>query len=116
MLISVTGTATLLYDLIDTAASSKGSKEYYGNQTSPGNGVANVVSLMAEDGDIRIAIGADPTAAKGFLIRKGTTVFYQGELTKLKLIRTSGSVSVSVALWTAVPGEVVTGFQQAVLA
>lgn len=115
MLVTVTSTATLLYTLVDTASATQNSKAYYGNQTSPGNGVANVVSLRAQDGDVRIAINATPTATKGFLIPSGTRFFYQGDISALKLIRTgSADVAVEVGFWVAVPGETVTGNTDAV--
>lgn len=109
-LLAVTGTATTLYSLIDTASSSANSAQYYGNATSPGEGVANCVSLRAQDGDIRIAIGATPTATKGFLIKSGVRYFFKGELSKLKLIRTgSSNVAVEALLWFVDPGESVSG-------
>jgi hypothetical protein len=107
-LISVTDTATLLYTLVDTASSSANSQSYYGNETSPGDGVANCVSLRAQDGDIRVAIGATPTATKGFLIKVGTRYFFHGEISKMKLIRTGGSsVGVEIAFWQVERGEAV---------
>lgn len=95
-LISVTDTATLLYTLVDTASSSSNSQIYYGNEVTNGKGVANCVSIRPQDGDIRVSIGATPTATKGFLIHSGTRYFYNGEISKLKLIRVSGATTVAV--------------------
>jgi hypothetical protein len=110
LLISVTDTATLLYSLVDTASSAQNSKAYYGNERSPGDGVANVVSLRPEDGDIRVISGATPTATKGFLIKAGTRYFYHGELQNLKLVRTgSHNVSVGINFWRGERGESIFG-------
>lgn len=107
LLISVTDTATLLYTLVDTASSAQDSKAYYGNETSPGQGVANCVSIRAQDGDIRVIIDATPTATKGFLIRSGTRHFFNGEISKMKLIRAgAANVAVDIAFWKAERGEI----------
>jgi hypothetical protein len=95
LLIAVTDTATLIYTLVDTASTVAGSQAYYGNETDPGAGVANCVSIRAQDGDIRVIIDATPTAVKGFLIRSGTRQFFNGEISKMKLIRASGAATVA---------------------
>lgn len=109
MLIAVTDTATLLYTLVDTASSSPNSQSYYGNETNPGSGVANCVSIRAQDGDVRVVIDATPTATKGFLIRSGTRYFFNGEISKMKLIRASGAATVAcdIDFWKAERGEIV---------
>ncbi len=107
MLIAVTDTATLLYTLVDTASASAGSQVYYGNEVTNGVGVSNCVSIRPQDGDIRVVIAATPTAAKGVLVRSGTRMFFNGEVSKMKLIRVSGAATVAVdlAMWLIERGE-----------
>lgn len=107
LLISVTDTATLLFSLVDTASSSQNSQSYYGNERDPGQGVANCVSIRPQDGDIRVVIDATPTATKGFLIRSGTRQFFNGEISKMMLIRTgAANVAVDIAFWKAEREEI----------
>ena len=96
--ISVTTTATSLYDLLDTAASAANSL--------PGD--LNAVDLVVEDGDIRVLFdGNTPTAANGLLLKTTNIYSFRGvPLTKLKLIRAGGAdVAVSVQVGRSATGE-----------
>lgn len=106
--ITVTDTATLLYTLVDTASSSARSQTYYSNEVTTGTGVVNCVSIRPENGDVRIIIGATPTASKGFLVKEGTRYFYHGEISKLYLVRVGGTnVTTEVTYWVVDRGEIV---------
>jgi hypothetical protein len=88
--IAVTGTATLLKDLINTAGST--------TATFP---ELNAVDLIVEDGDVRMyADGNTPTASKGELLKQGTTYRLRGaDFHNIRLIRTgSSNVAVGVRL------------------
>jgi hypothetical protein len=88
-LISVTATATSIYSLIDTAASSAAGLD----------GRNNAIDINVEDGDIRILFdGNTPTASNGILLSSGTIYQFRGvPLTQMQLIRVGGSnVSCSV--------------------
>lgn len=115
MKVAVTGTAALLYALVDTSSGVASSANYYntapplgsdgGTLTEPRDSV-NVVSLRCEDGDIRYAIGAVPTALLGTLVRSGTRMFVHGDISKLQLIRTgAANVAVEVGFYSAMRGE-----------
>lgn len=95
--ITVTATATSLFDLIETAAS-----------TAHGlpEGLINAIDLYVEDGDIRVLMdGNTPTASLGVLLKRGGRYCFRGvPVTKLKLIRT-GSANVSVSLAVGVSDD-----------
>src|SRR3990167_458616 len=95
--ISVTGTATLLKDLINTAGVT--------NTTYSGN--INAADLYIEDGDVRVLYdGNTPTASKGILLKQGTTYqFRRTPIDKLRLISTSGTVLVDVQVGFSEQGE-----------
>lgn len=97
--ITVTNTATKLYDLLDTAASA--------SNNLPGH--LNAVDLVIESGsDVRVLFdGNTPTASKGILLSQGAIYAFRGvPLTQLKLIRTGGTnASVSVQVGLSQPGE-----------
>jgi hypothetical protein len=104
--IAVTGTATALYSLINTAGSVTNSQAYF---NSPNNeGPANGLMITPEDGNIRLGYGVTPTASLGMLLSSGTKYFIPNvtDFTNLKLIRTgSSNVSCSVDLVKTMPGE-----------
>src|SRR5687768_17062520 len=87
--IAVTGTATLLKSLIDTAGSVT---HVYPHDLS-------AVDLIIEDGDVRmLADGNTPTASKGILLKANTTYRLRGiNFHQIRLIRT-GSANVSVGV------------------
>jgi len=95
--ITVTATATNLYDLLDTAASTA--------NDLPGS--LNAVDLVVEDGDIRMLLdGNTPTAANGILLSSGCVYSFRGiPLTKMQLIRVSSDVAVSVQVGLSKEGE-----------
>ena len=89
--ITVTTTATKLYDLMDTASTLENAQTYY-DQAG-----ANAVMISVESGDIRYLIGTDPTANDGILIYTGTTWYLPGiELNQLRLIAFDDTTKVTV--------------------
>ena len=85
--IAVTNTATNLYDLVNTAASTTLANAGY-------NFKANGINILPEDGDVRILFDSvlSPTASKGMLLTQGTQYFLRNvPLDKMKLIRTGGA-------------------------
>lgn len=99
-IITVTSTATGLFDLMQTA--SKGSE----NIVNYFEG-ANTVLLNAEDGDCRYLFDNDPTASVGTLLLEGEKLLLQRvDLEKLTLIRAGAAdVTVSVQIFESQPGE-----------
>jgi hypothetical protein len=99
--IAVTGTATSLYDLMETASGSiSGLKNYYSSMGG------NAVLITPEDGDIRIINGGDPTASVGTLLLAGVTYWIPCNLSTLNLIRTSSpNVNCSLHIGVAAEGE-----------
>lgn len=97
--ITVTNTATKLYDLLDTAGSAA--------NNLPGH--LNAVDLVVESGsDVRILFdGNSPTSSKGILLSQGALYSFRGvPLTQLRLIRTgSSNASVSVQVGLSQEGE-----------
>jgi hypothetical protein len=83
-MISVTATATLLYDLITTAGSTA-------------HGLPNDLNecvIQPEDGQIRILIdGNTPTGTQGELITVGEKKTIKGPLHKMRLIRENAETS-----------------------
>ena len=90
--ITVTGTATGLYDLIDTAGSlTSGDSETYFEEKN-----ANSLVLRAEDGAVRLGYGITPTASIGEYISPGEKrIIPSVNLKNLELIR-AGSANVDV--------------------
>lgn len=96
--ITVTSTATSLFDLIDTAGGSV--------SDLPGN--LNAVDITVEDGDVRMLMdGNTPTSANGVLLSSGNVYMLRGvPLTKMQLIRVGGSnVTCSVQVGVSESGE-----------
>lgn len=86
--ITVTTTATLLQDLIVTA----GSAAFSLNEGQACDGI----NYNIESGSIRVTFdGNTPTTSEGLLL-SGTGSFFFTDLTKMRLISTSGSVSMSI--------------------
>jgi hypothetical protein len=85
--IAVTGTATSLFTLMDTAGSIGTSANYYIGQG------ANSITITAEDGNIRVGVaGLTPTAAAGELVTSGMKLTLTNlDLNTVKLIRTGGA-------------------------
>ena len=91
--ITVTSTATNLFDLMNTSSSVNNSRNYY-NQ-----GFCSALILQAEDGDVRWLERGTPTATQGQLVKKGQKEWItNSQLDEIKLISTSGNVAV-----TAIP-------------
>ena len=90
--ISVTGTASYILPLINTAGAVT-------HTFPPG---LDALDITPENGDIRIVIdpsttAVSPTASKGFLIKQGATLMLRhSSLTYIKAIATSGTVSCSL--------------------
>jgi hypothetical protein len=97
-LITVTSTATSLYDLIDTAG---------GSDSELGTKNMNAVDISVEDGDVRMLMdGNTPTTTEGMLLSSGNTYYYRGvPLPKMKLVRVSGDVACSVQVGKSELGE-----------
>lgn len=98
--ITVTGTATSLYSLINTAASMSATYAGYPPDTDG-------LDIIPEDGDIRVTWdGTTPTASLGELLSSGTLYRFRGRaLANMKLIRVSGNVACSVVLGKSTMGE-----------
>lgn len=98
--ITVTGTATNIYSLINTAASTSLPRAGFPTET-------NAIDITVEDGDIRVLFeGNTPTATNGMLLSSGNVYFFRGiPLDQMKLIRVSGNVSCSVMLGRSDRGE-----------
>lgn len=99
--ISVTSTATDIFDLINTAGSTTATRAGFSSNV-------NGIIINPEDGDIRVLFdGNTPTASVGFLIKQGSPQIYCNvPLDKLKLIRTgSSNVAVSIAIGSCKEGE-----------
>lgn len=85
--ISVTSSASYLYDLINTAASTTDVRAGFPSD-------ANAVDITPEDGEVRVVFSdsIDPTTALGQKLAAGSTYRFRGvPLTKMKLIRVGGS-------------------------
>ena len=99
--ISVTGTASYILPLINTAGAVT-------HTFPPG---LDALDITPENGDIRIVIdpsttAVSPTASKGFLIKQGATLMLRhSSLTYIKAIATSGTVSCSLQVGESEPNE-----------
>lgn len=99
--ISVTGTASYVLPLIDSAGAVTHS--FY-----PG---LDALDITPENGDIRIMVDPStgalaPTASKGFLIKQGATLMLRHtSLRYIKVISTSGTVSCSLQVGQSEPWE-----------
>lgn len=96
--IAVTGTATLIQTLINTAGST--THDFWSNM--------DAVTLIIEDGDIRaLWDGNTPTSTKGILMKEGSVYNLRRIRTdQLRLISVSGSdVAVSVQIGRTDPEE-----------
>lgn len=91
--ITVTGTATNIFDLVNTAGSTTEVNAGFSSR-------CNAIIIQPEDGDIRVLFNNQvPTATNGFKISNGSiATFCNVPLKSLKLIRTSGSVVCSVQI------------------
>lgn len=99
--VAVTGTATRVFALMDTAGTLNNSQSYYALKG------ANALLIQPEDGNVRIEIGVNPTATTGTLLTQGGTYCITGlDLSDLRFIRTGASnVAVTVQPIKAEPGE-----------
>lgn len=96
--LTVTSTATSLYDLITTAA----------GQANGLDGRLNAIDITVEDNDIRVLFdGNTPTAANGLLLADPILYKFRGvPLTQMKLIRVGGAdVACSVQVGVSAIGE-----------
>lgn len=65
--------------------------------TAPAVDRANVAMIQAEGGTLRYRDdGTAPTAAVGTLISQGETLPYQGDLTKIQIIRTAAGAIANI--------------------
>lgn len=89
--ITVTTTATGLFDLINTAASTTLVNAGFSSKV-------NAINLTVEDGDIRVLFdGNTPTGTNGILLSSGNVYYFRGvPLDKMKLIRITANVVCSV--------------------
>ena len=98
--ITVTGTSTGLYALMDTAGSIATSEAYYRALN------ANALLFRPENGDVRVFSTLAPTATEGVLLKSGVMyAFSTLDLAQLNFIRTSGSVTCSVQIGRVGQGE-----------
>lgn len=100
--IAVTGTATGIYALINTAGSTNLPRAGYSVDT-------NGIDITVEDGDVRVLFdGNTPTATLGMLLSSGNVYRFRSmPLENMKLIRTGGSnVACSVELGKSDRAEV----------
>lgn len=99
--ITVTDTATSLYDLIDTASSTKNAQQYYDSK------FADSVVITPRDGDVRYLVNGTPTSDLGTLLSAGVTYYLpRTEPFAFKLIRAGGTnVVVDAVLYRAEQGE-----------
>ncbi len=112
-LITATGTATLLYALVDTAGGGTPhmrAESYYNNippASGPGQGQAvNCVVLRPATVDIRVEIGIASQTTRGTLIPAGTTYPIVCDPSQLYLISTAGNTSVDVTYCVLGAGEI----------
>jgi hypothetical protein len=86
--IDITSTASNIFDLINTAASTELVNAGFSGDT-------NAIDIAVIDGDIRVLFDENvPTAGAGFLLSSGTTHYFRGvPLKKMQLIRV-GAVDV----------------------
>jgi len=98
--ITVTSTATALYDLINTASSKKSAQRYY-------DGLFLDALMIQPEADVRILYNADPTASLGELLSAGVKYYLPNiEPFGMRLIRVGGSdASVNLAFYRAERGE-----------
>ena len=112
--ISVTGTATAIYTLVNTAGSVSNTAAF---MNSPNNGgPANGIIITPEDGDIRIEFGGlVPTAALGMLLSQGTKYTIPNiDINQAKFIRVSTDVSCSIELIQATTADSITAVAESV--
>ena len=97
---TVTTTATPLFDLINT---SQGTSVKYAGYDSSVNGI----DITVEGDDIRVGYGVDPTTTLGRPMYKGVTYFIRGTtINNLRFISTTGNTSkVSIELGESEEGE-----------
>lgn len=98
----VTSTATAIFDLINTAASTNLPLAGFDSQVDS-------IDITPENGSVRVMYdGNTPTASNGQLLYEDVTYHFRGiDLLKLKLIRTGGSdVTCNAVLGRATAGEV----------
>lgn len=100
--ISVTGTATSLLSLINTAAASSFA------DTANSFNKLDGLNITPEDGSVRISFfpSLTPTATAGYLLQQGIPYCFRfKDLDNVKLIATSGTVKCSVEVGQSRPGE-----------
>ena len=91
--LSVTTTATKLFDLINAAGST--SLALGGYPTG-----SNTLFMNVESGTIRVLRGSTPTTSKGKIFSAGSYVLSDISLDDLYFISTSGTASVSILIGT----------------
>jgi hypothetical protein len=73
--------------------------------TAPTIDRVNIAMIQAEGGALRYTDdGTTPTATVGMLINQGETIPYQGDLTKLQLIRKDAAASANINYYRAGEG------------
>lgn len=95
--ITVNGTATALYDLINTISSKSTAQKYYDGK------FVDALMIQPEDGSVRFLFNANPEIDKGELLTEGVKYYLPNiELFGMKLISTSGEdVKVTVTYYRA---------------
>lgn len=99
--ITVTATATNIFDLINTAASTSLPNAGFPTKDS------NAINLNPENGDIRYLMdGNTPTATNGILVKNGERMMLRNiPLKHMQLIRVTGDVTCSVEIGRSDVGE-----------
>jgi hypothetical protein len=99
--ITVTGTATALYDLINTASSKNTAQRYYDGK------FMDTVMIQPESGDLRMLYSANPTATQGELLKSGVKYYLCGGASfAMRLISVSGlNVAVTCTFYRTAKGE-----------
>lgn len=98
--VSVTGTATKIMDLINTASNASFTADTFSNLDG--------VDITPEDGAIRISIhpGLVPTATLGRLLASGITYSFRfKDLANIRAIATTGTVKCSLEVGKSRQGE-----------
>lgn len=98
--ITVTNTATPLFELMNVAGGINDSSNYYTKLS------ANAVILSSDSGGIRWLVNGSPTSTIGTLLSEGgSAVITNADLTELNLISTGASSVVNVQIFKSYPSD-----------
>ena len=93
-------TCCLGYQQLDSLATAAGLLVPTKDPTSGLNVKANFALIVAEAQDVRwLDNGQNPTASVGMLLKTGVIFQYDGDLSKIKFIETTGSAKVNVSYY-----------------